>query len=112
MIPKIIHYCWFGGNPLPELAKECIASWCKCMPNWELKAWTEENFDIQAAPQYVQEAYQVKKYNNVSHELAILFHKFGSSPFLLQRLFNNPDENNSSGLLLRMNGSGCSLSNQ
>ena len=66
MIPKIIHYCWFGGNPLPELAKECIASWCKCMPDWELKAWTEENFDIQAAPQYVQEAYQVKKYAFVS----------------------------------------------
>lgn len=66
MIPKIIHYCWFGGNPLPELAKECIASWCKYMPDWELKEWTEENFDIQAAPQYVQEAYQVKKYAFVS----------------------------------------------
>lgn len=66
MIPKIIHYCWFGGNPLPELAKDCIASWCKCMPDWELKAWTEDNFDIQTAPQYVQEAYQVKKYAFVS----------------------------------------------
>ena len=66
MIPKIIHYCWFGGNPLPELAKECIASWCKYMPDWELKAWTEENFDIQAAPQYVQEAYAAKKYAFVS----------------------------------------------
>lgn len=32
MIPKIIHYCWFGKNPLPELAKKCIASWKKFLP--------------------------------------------------------------------------------
>ena len=37
MIPKIIHYCWFGGNPLPELAKKCITSWKKFLPDYEIK---------------------------------------------------------------------------
>lgn len=41
MIPKIIHYCWFGQAPLPELAEECIASWKKHMPDWEYKCWDE-----------------------------------------------------------------------
>lgn len=66
MIPKIIHYCWFGKGALPELVERCIASWHKFMPSWEFKAWTEENFDISAAPRYVQEAYAAKKYAFVS----------------------------------------------
>lgn len=66
MIPKIIHYCWFGKGALPELVERCIASWHKFMPSWEFKAWTEENFDISAAPRYVQEAYEAKKYAFVS----------------------------------------------
>ena len=41
MIPKVIHYCWFGQAPLPPLAEQCIASWKAHMPEWELKAWTE-----------------------------------------------------------------------
>lgn len=41
MIPKIIHYCWIGDAPLPELAEECIASWKKHMPDWEYKCWDE-----------------------------------------------------------------------
>lgn len=66
MIPKIIHYCWFGKGAKPELVERCIASWHMHMPEWELKAWTEDNFDISAAPQYVQEAYAAKKYAFVS----------------------------------------------
>ena len=66
MIPKIIHYCWFGKGVMPELVERCIASWHTYMPDWELKAWTEDNFDISAAPQYVQEAYAAKKYAFVS----------------------------------------------
>lgn len=66
MIPKIIHYCWFGKGEMPELVEQCIASWHKTMPSWEVKAWTEENFDISAAPRYVQEAYAAKKYAFVS----------------------------------------------
>ena len=46
MIPKIIHYCWFGGNPLSELAQKCIASWKKYCPDYELMFWNESNFDI------------------------------------------------------------------
>ena len=41
MIPKIIHYCWFGGAPFPPLAEKCIASWREHMPEWELKRWDE-----------------------------------------------------------------------
>ncbi len=43
MIPKVIHYCWFGRGEMPQLAKDCIASWHKYMPDWEYKLWNEEN---------------------------------------------------------------------
>ena len=66
MIPKIIHYCWFGKGQMPELVQTCITSWHTHMPNWEYHLWTEDNFDITTAPQYVQEAYAVKKYAFVS----------------------------------------------
>ena len=66
MIPKIIHYCWFGKGEMPELVQTCIASWHTHMPNWEFKLWSEDNFDIAAAPQYVREAYEAKKYAFVS----------------------------------------------
>lgn len=46
MIPKIIHYCWFGGNPLPQLATECIISWKKHLPEYEIIEWNETNFPI------------------------------------------------------------------
>lgn len=65
MIPKIIHYCWFGRNPLPELAQRCIASWRKFLPDYEIKEWNEDNFDVNMIP-YTSEAYQQKKYAFVS----------------------------------------------
>lgn len=61
MIPKIIHYCWFGGNPLPELAIKCIDSWRIFCPDYEIKEWNESNFDINIID-YVKEAYDAKKY--------------------------------------------------
>lgn len=61
MIPKIIHYCWFGGNPLPELAQRCIASWKKYCPDYEIKEWNEYNFDLTSCD-YVREAYEAKKW--------------------------------------------------
>lgn len=64
-IPKIIHYCWFGGNPLPGIAKKCIASWQKFLPDYEIKEWNETNFDVYQAP-YVAEAYRLKKFAHVS----------------------------------------------
>ena len=65
MIPKIIHYCWFGKNPLPELAIKCINSWKKYFPDYEIKEWNEYNFDVNIIP-YTREAYRVKKYAFVS----------------------------------------------
>ena len=65
MIPKTIHYCWFGGNPLPKSAIKCIESWKKYLPDYEIKEWNESNFDINLIP-YTREAYEMKKYAYVS----------------------------------------------
>ncbi len=65
MIPKKIHYCWFGGNPLPELAIKCIESWKKYCPDYEIIEWNENNFDIEGC-RYVKEAYDAKKWAFVS----------------------------------------------
>ena len=65
MIPKIIHYCWFGRNPLPPLAVKCIESWRKFLPDYEIKEWNEDNFDVNIIP-YTAEAYKAKKYAFVS----------------------------------------------
>lgn len=65
MIPKVIHYCWFGGNPLPELAQKCIESWKKFCPDYEIKQWDETNFDVNCCD-YVREAYEAKKWAFVS----------------------------------------------
>lgn len=65
MIPRKIHYCWHGHGEMPQLAKDCIASWHKHMPNWEYKLWNEDNFDINSTP-YTAEAYAAGKYAFVS----------------------------------------------
>lgn len=62
MIPKKIHYCWFGGNPLPKLAKKCIKSWKKHCPEYEIIRWDEKNVDISSCPLYVRQAYEAKKW--------------------------------------------------
>lgn len=61
MIPKIIHYCWFGGNPLPQDAIKCIESWKKLLPDYHIKEWNEQNFDI-SQMKYTEQAYRAKKY--------------------------------------------------
>ena len=65
MIPKVIHYCWFGGTPLPPLAQKCIASWKKFLPDYEIKEWNESNFNVSCCD-YVEQAYQAKKWAFVS----------------------------------------------
>lgn len=65
MIPKIIHYCWFGRNPLPELALKCIESWKKYLPDYEIKEWNEDNYEVHKIP-YISQAYDAKKYAFVS----------------------------------------------
>lgn len=61
MIPKKIHYCWFGRSKMPELALKCIASWKKYLPDYEIKEWNEDNFDLELYP-YVREAYNNRKF--------------------------------------------------
>lgn len=65
MIPKTIHYCWFGRNPLPESAQHCIDSWRKYLPGYEIVEWNEDNFDVNSIP-YTTEAYAAGKYAFVS----------------------------------------------
>ena len=78
MIPKIIHYCWFGGKPLPKSAEKCIASWKKYLPDYDIKRWDESNFDVNAIP-YTREAYAACKYAFVSDyaRFWILYHYGG-----------------------------------
>lgn len=64
-IPRIIHYCWFGGNPLPELERKCFDSWKKFCPDYEIIRWDENNFNLNYNS-YVREAYDAKKYAFVS----------------------------------------------
>ena len=61
MIPKKIHYCWFGENKLPRKAKKCIDSWRKYCPDYEIIEWNEENFDINTN-EYTKMCYEQKKY--------------------------------------------------
>ena len=65
MIPKKIHYCWFGGKPLNKLGKKCLKSWKKYFPDYEIVEWNESNFDFNCC-QYVKEAYEAKKWAFVS----------------------------------------------
>lgn len=65
MIPKIIHYCWFGNNEIPASARKCIDSWKKYFPDYEIKEWNESNFDINCIS-YVKEAYEQEKWAFVS----------------------------------------------
>ncbi len=64
-IPKKIHYCWFGNNPLPDMALKCISSWKKYCPDYEIIEWNESNFDVECCD-YVREAYNEKKWAFVS----------------------------------------------
>lgn len=64
-IPKVIHYCWFGGNPKPKLVAKCIKSWKKYCPDYEIIEWNENNFDVNCCD-YVKEAYEAQKWAFVS----------------------------------------------
>lgn len=61
MIPKIIHYCWFGGKPLSPLTLQCIESWKKFLPDYEIIQWNENNYDINKN-KFAKSAYESKKY--------------------------------------------------
>ncbi len=65
MIPKVIHYCWFGRNPKPENVVTYIDNWHKLLPDYEIKEWNEDNFDVNSRV-FTKEAYKAKKYAFVS----------------------------------------------
>ena len=58
---KYIHYCWFGDKPLPKLAKKCIRTWKKFLPDYEIIRWSEKNVDLEECP-FIKEAYEMKKW--------------------------------------------------
>ena len=81
MIPKKIHYCWFGGSPLPDSAKKYIETWKKYCPDYEIIEWNEKNFDI-AQNQYCKEAYEAKKWAFVSDYARFwILYKYGGIYF-------------------------------
>ena len=81
MIPKIIHYCWFGPNQLPKSAERCIDSWRKHFPDYEIMRWDETNFDVDAI-QYTSQAYGMKKYAFVSDYARFwILYRFGGVYF-------------------------------
>ncbi len=65
MVPKLIHYCWFGGNPKPEVIQRCIASWKAFCPDFEIIEWNESNYDVNAHP-FTKAAYEAKKWAFIS----------------------------------------------
>ena len=71
MIPKTIHYCWFGRNPKPKLAEKCIASWKKYCPDYDIIEWNEKNFNINTNG-YTRMCYEQKKYAFLSDYVRLL----------------------------------------
>ncbi|MGG4489223.1 glycosyltransferase family 32 protein [Metabacillus idriensis] len=78
IIPKVIHYCWFGKKEKPSIIKKCIQSWKKKLIGYEIIEWNEDNFDIQSIS-YVKEAYDAGKYAFVSDYVRVfaLYHHGG-----------------------------------
>lgn len=78
MIPKVIHYCWFGKNPKPTAVKKCIASWKKYCPDYKIVEWNEENFSVNDNL-YCSQAYEKGKWAFVSDyaRLWIIYHYGG-----------------------------------
>lgn len=78
MIPKVIHYCWFGHGKMPRLARKCIRSWRKYLPDYQIKEWNEDNFDLSLFP-YAKEAYEMRKFAFVTDvvRLYALYHEGG-----------------------------------
>lgn len=76
-IPKVIHYCWYGGKSKPKLVKECIASWKEHLPDYEIIEWNEENTDLSHS--FVKEAYFQKKWAFVTDfiRLKVLYENGG-----------------------------------
>lgn len=70
MIPKIIHYCWFGKGEMPPIMHKCIKSWKKRCPDWEIICWDEESFDVDSTV-WTKQAYEAKKFAFVADYVRI-----------------------------------------
>lgn len=70
MIPKIIHYCWFGGKEKPDVVKNCIETWEKFMPDYEIKEWNENNYGTNKF-NYSKEAYSNRIWGFVADPIRI-----------------------------------------
>lgn len=94
MIPQVIHYCWFGGQPKPALAKKCFASWKKYCPHYEIREWNEDSYDLSQAPLYVRQAYEVKKWAFVTDyvRLQVVYEHGGIYLDTDVELLRRPDE--------------------
>lgn len=93
MIPKTIHYCWFGHGPKPKLAQKCIASWKKYCPDYEIIEWNEDNFDVNMNG-YTRMCIAEKKYAFLSDyaRLAVVAEHGGLYFDTDVELIRNPDE--------------------
>ena len=93
MIPKKIHYCWFGGNPLPEKDQKCIDSWKEKCPDYEIIRWDESNYDINKNL-YMKQAYEAKKWGFVPDfaRLDIIYNEGGVYLDTDVELLKNLDE--------------------
>lgn len=93
MIPKKIHYCWFGMGEKPELAKKCIQSWKKYCPDYEIIEWNEDNFDIDQYP-YLRWCYDNKKWAFLSDfaRLLVVYQNGGIYFDTDVELIKTPDE--------------------
>lgn len=78
MIPKVIHYCWFGEKRLPKEAKRCIKTWKKKCPEYKILEWNENNFDINCHP-FIKAAYEAKAWAFVTDyvRLKVIFENGG-----------------------------------
>ncbi len=119
MIPKVIHYCWFGRGQKPELALKCIESWKSLLPDYEIKEWNEGNFDLDLYP-YAREAYDNRKFAFVTDvvRLYALYHEGGIymdtdvevlkplDPFLYHNAFSGfeDDKNVQTGIMASEKG--------
>lgn len=78
MIPKIIHYVWLGKGEMSQKLKDCMASWKQYMPDWEIKEWNEDNFDINYND-FTRQSYELKQYAFTSDVIRLyaLYHEGG-----------------------------------
>lgn len=76
-IPKVIHCCWFGKGPMPQLANKCMDSWKKYSSDYEIIIWNEANFDI-ASNRFIREAHEAKRWSFVTDYVkAYVLYEYG-----------------------------------